>query len=75
MSLPSSSNTGSSKTESWENEGGSVTPSQLADSLGVTRHTTETYSVGEYRYTNLADATAQAHRMAKLANEGRRAVP
>ena len=56
----------SSKTESWENEGGSVEIAQLTTSLGITRQTTETYVVGSYRYTNLADAVAQAQRMAKL---------
>jgi hypothetical protein len=57
------------KTESWENEGGSVTPVDLALSLGVTRQMTETYRVGGYHYTNLADAIAQARRMAKLEAE------
>jgi hypothetical protein len=58
-----------SKSESWENEGGSLKPRDLADSLGVVRHMTETYSVGGYQYTNLADAIAQARRMAKLERE------
>ena len=53
------------KAESWENEGGSVAPEQVAESLGVVRHLTETYSVGGFQYTNLADAIAQARRMAK----------
>jgi hypothetical protein len=57
------------KTEAWENEGGSVTPVDLALSLGVTRQMTETYSVGGYHYTNLTDAIAQARRMAKLEAE------
>ena len=59
----------SAKTDSWENEGGSVTPFDLAMSLGVTRQMTETYSVGSYRYTNLTDAIAQARRMAKLESQ------
>lgn len=54
------------KTDSWENEGGAAAPPQLAESLGVIRHMTETYSVGDYRYTSLTDAIAQARRMAKL---------
>jgi hypothetical protein len=58
-----------SKSESWENEGGSLAAHDLADSLGVVRHMTETYSVGGYQYTNLADAIAQARRMAKLERE------
>jgi hypothetical protein len=58
-----------SKTESWENEGGSVTSDDLALSLGVTRQMTETYCVGGYHYTNLTDAIAQARRMAKLERE------
>jgi hypothetical protein len=57
------------KSESWENEGGSLAPEDLADSLGVIRHLTETYSVGGFRYTNLTDAIAQARRMAKLERE------
>lgn len=59
----------SSKTESWENEGGSVAPIDLVMSLGITRQMTETYSVGGYHYTNLTDAIAQARRMAKLEGE------
>ena len=59
----------SAKIDSWENEGGSVVPFDLAMSLGVTRQMTETYSVGGYRYTNLTDAIAQARRMAKLESE------
>ena len=56
------------KTESWENEGGTTAPSPeaLAESLGVVRHVTETYSVGEFRYTSLTDAIAQTRRMTKL---------
>lgn len=57
------------KTESWENEGGSIERIKLADSLGVVRHMTETYSVGGFRYSNLADAIAQARRMTKLESE------
>ncbi len=52
--------------ESWENEGGSTAPEQSAESLGIVRHLTETYSVGGFKYTNLTDAIAQARRMAKL---------
>ena len=62
-------NIGSARKESWENEGGSVAPEELAESLGITRHITEIYSVGAYRYTNLTDAVAQARRMAKLERE------
>jgi len=50
--------------DSWENEGGSIAPHNLAESVGVVRHLTETYSVGGFRYTNLTDAIAQARRMA-----------
>lgn len=57
------------KAESWENEGGSIAPDRVAESLGVVRHMTETYSVGGYQYTNLTDAIAQARRMAKLERE------
>lgn len=57
------------KPESWENEGGSLAPQELAHSLGVVRHLTETYSVGGFHYTNLTDAIAQARRMAKLEGE------
>jgi len=34
----------------------------LAESLGVVRHRTETYSVGGFRYANPTDAIAQARR-------------
>lgn len=55
--------------QSWENEGGTLDPRELAHSLGVVRHLTETYSVGGFHYTNLTDAVAQARRMAKLEDE------
>ena len=58
-----------SKSETWENEGGSLAESEQAERLGVVRHVTETYSVGEFRYTSLTDAIAQARRMAKLESE------
>lgn len=57
------------RTESWENEGGSMPSVELAERLGVIRHVTETYSVGEFRYTSLTDAIAQARRMTKLERE------
>ena len=41
----------------------------LAERLGVTRHMTESYSVGGFRYTSLTDAIAQARRMAKIGHE------
>jgi hypothetical protein len=65
----------SPRTESWENEGGSVpgsapeSPDSLAEALGITREINETYSVGGYHYTNLTDAIAQARRMTKLDGE------
>lgn len=59
----------SAKTGSWENEGGSVDAAQLAESLGVVRHVTESYSVGRFRYTSVTDAIAQARRMTKLERE------
>jgi len=62
------------KAQSWENEGGSIAPEDvalkdIAASLGVVRHMSETYLVGGYRYTTLSDAIAQARRMAKLEQE------
>lgn len=54
------------KAETWENEGGSLAPDALAESLGVVRHVTETYSVGAFRYSNLDDAIVQARRMTRL---------
>lgn len=58
-----------SKSGSWENEGGSLAPQDVAAALGIARHLTETYSVGGFQYTNLTDAIAQARRMAKLERE------
>jgi hypothetical protein len=52
-----------SVSDNWENEGGSVRPLSYAESLGVTRVLTETFRVGGYSYTSLADAVAQARRM------------
>lgn len=59
----------SNKNASWESEGGSLASDQLAESLGIRRQMTETYSVGGYHYANLTDAIAQARRMAKLERE------
>lgn len=64
MSQPPQNDT-LSEADNRENAGGNIAPQQLADSLGVVRHLTETYSVGGFQYTNLADAIAQARRMAK----------
>lgn len=50
--------------ESWENEGGGLVSASPED-LGISRITTEMYEVGGYRYTQLADAVAQAQRMLK----------
>jgi hypothetical protein len=49
--------------DDWENEGGSVRSLSYAESLGVTRVLTETFKIGGYSYTSLADAVAQARRM------------
>ncbi|MGZ3172110.1 MAG: hypothetical protein ACXWJC_03370 [Croceibacterium sp.] len=49
--------------QNWENEGGSVRPTVSPESLGVIRVVTETFVVGAYSYTNLADAVAQGRRM------------
>jgi len=62
----SSQGRNTSEAQSWENEGGSTAPEDIAASLGVVRHMSETYSVGGYRYTTLTDAIAQARRMTKL---------
>lgn len=68
MSQPPSKAT-IARNESWENEGGSAAPLASAESLGIRRLVTETFSVGGYQYTNLADAVAQARRMTKLESE------
>jgi hypothetical protein len=51
--------------ENSENEGGSAPADSYLESLGITRMLAETYVVGGYSYTNLADAAAQARRMQK----------
>lgn len=56
-------------TGSRDDARGPVALREMAERLGVVRHLTETYSVGGYRYTNLADAIAQARSMAKLERE------
>lgn len=43
---------------------------QLAASLGVVRHVSHTYVVGEHSYTSLTDAVAQARRLAKRGGAG-----
>ena len=52
-----------SVSDDWENEAGSVRALSYPESLGVTRVLTETFKVGGYSYTSLADAVAQARRM------------
>jgi hypothetical protein len=47
----------------WENEGGQMLSRPALEQLGITRILTETFLVSGYRYTALADAVAQAHRM------------
>jgi hypothetical protein len=56
----------SARNDSWENEGGSVAPVDPAETLGIARLVTETYSICGYHYTSLTDAVAQAGRMSKL---------
>ena len=51
--------------ENRENEGGNAPADSYLESLGITRMLAETYVVGGYSYTNLADAAAQARRMQK----------
>lgn len=46
----------------WENEGGHLPSAASLEDLGIARTYAESYSVGAYRYTNLADAVAQANR-------------
>lgn len=48
----------------WENEGGHLKSPPLLERLGITRVLVEIFLVGDYRYTSLADAVAQAKRMA-----------
>lgn len=69
MPQPPTDSTAVARFNDWENEGGSMPSAELAERLGVTRHMTETYSVGGFRYTRLTDAIAQARRMAKLDRE------
>lgn len=45
----------------WENEGGELRPDS-DPSEGIKRTFTETFTVGPYRYTALADAIAQRRR-------------
>jgi hypothetical protein len=52
--------------DSRENGGASIALHELAESLGVVRHLTETYSVGGFRYIRVTDAIVQARRMAKI---------
>ena len=65
----SPADTAARRTNPREDEGASLSSLQLAESLGITRQMTETYAIGGYRYTNVADAIAQARRMAKLESE------
>ena len=51
--------------ENRDDEGGSAPADSYLESLGITRLLAETYVVGGYSYTNLADAAAQARRMQK----------
>ena len=55
--------------KAWETEGGNPPNVEQAEKLGVTRHMTETYTVGRFRYTSLTDAVAEAHRMIERERE------
>jgi len=63
----------------WENEGGHLQAALSLEELGITRMLTETFLVGGYRYTALADAVAQAKRMtakaARIAGEPPEVAP
>jgi hypothetical protein len=69
MVNPLSEGPPATKRGSRESGGGSLPSGEPAETLGVVRHMTETYSVGGFRYTSLTDAVAQARRMAKLEPE------
>lgn len=56
-------------TEPPKVEDGRIATLRLAESLGVTRQVSETYSIGGYSYTNLADAIAQARRISERAGD------
>jgi hypothetical protein len=47
----------------WENEGGHLRAIPNPDEFGIKTIFTETFEVGGFRYTNRADAIAQARRM------------
>lgn len=47
----------------WENEGGHLAQANDLEPLGITRTLVEAFAIGPYRYTNRADAIAQARRM------------
>lgn len=49
--------------ENAESDDGTARPAAWLESLGVTRVISETFAVGGYSYTNLADAVAQGRRM------------
>ncbi len=46
-----------------ESEGDGGRPMSYAESIGVVRVLTETFTVAGYTFTNLADAVAKARRM------------
>lgn len=50
---------------STETEASSASYSSLHASMGIERMVTESFLVGEYRYSKLEDAIAQARRSAK----------
>ena len=52
-----------SNTDSWENEGGSLTPEQAAKELGLIQSMTESFSAGGNRYSSLMHAIGYARRM------------
>jgi len=65
----SHSPTATAKPTEPSNEGSRVAILRLAESLAITRQVSETYSVGGYRYTNVADAIAQARRISERAGD------
>lgn len=58
----------------WEGEGGGLRPPGDEDD-GIIRTYVEQFAVGDYRYSNLADAKAAARRQRDAASDGRGATP
>jgi hypothetical protein len=68
-SIEAAADNSEAEQDRWDNEGGCFTEESALDS-DITRSTEQHYAVGEYRYTDLQHAIAQAKRARRATASG-----